>query len=155
MIRTALLAGAVAIALCGAASAQAQERPPDYLFNVPVDVRDLPPQLTNLFVICALRTSGDGFAGGGITNVEITSGGFQGIVEVAVNRNPDVAGDPASWRCFLQLRGNINGADRDWTGEFSTTEVRLRGAQPPNLPRVLPSKAGTTPNVNVGGDFTP
>jgi hypothetical protein len=153
--KTAFL-GALMMGLATGQMAHAQE--PEYVFRVPVDLRDLPPQLTHLTVVChLLRANGSSIADGNPSAIQVSTGSFQGIVTVNVSRPAGTTELPVSYRCDLYVQGQIEGTLRQWRG-YTDNPNRLRfvgTARPANLPEILPARVGTTPVVVVSGGLAP
>jgi hypothetical protein len=155
-MKTIRLAIAVVVALSTGQSAGAA----DYLFKVPVDVRDLPPQITVLNVTCVLiKDTGGLYLGTGTKQVMGVSGSHTGLVEVDVNLNSGVTDAPVSWQCTLSLGGTIAGVSRFWDADIALPPnapdrlIFRDNVRPPNLPQVLPSRAGTTPVTRNQAQF--
>jgi len=76
-----LLALVVAASMPGQAQAQA------FMFNVPLDLKSIHPKYTVVMVTC--RVDGQQtFVGVGTTRVNLTAGGFNGVVSVPVDPGP-------------------------------------------------------------------
>lgn len=131
----------------------------EYVFRVPVDLRDLAPQLTQLTIQCYLRRANGTNLGVGAATAQITGGSFQGLVTVEVSRTAGVTELPVSYECALGLNGTVDGANRIWGPDSSGSVNRLVYSgptpRPPNLPEILPARSGTTPVTRVLANFGP
>ncbi len=139
----------------------------DYIFRVPVDLKDIPPQLTTLEVYCQVGgkpgIAGSNNLGNNSKSMPIAAGSFLGVVEVDVTRNAVAPGTlPDAWVCLIKVKGLVDNTLRTWTaqsvdsGNPAILKFQTDSATPtlpPNLPANLPAKPGTTPVAVARGNL--
>lgn len=105
-LNLAVLLGAAAVLLVPRPAAAV-----DYIFTVPVDIRNLHPTVAAGFVVCNLRNAGGTLVGEATRQrFTLTGGSYRGDIEIRVSTRP---GTPAvvSWVCSLRFTPPPAGGD--------------------------------------------
>ena len=110
MPRSIALASLLAAASLLACPSGALAQTPQFTFTVPVDLKNLPPEIDSYSVSCEIEDGSARILGGGSKNGTIAGGSFRGDVVVTINvaapKDPSTA---QAYGCVLRLWGKVGG----------------------------------------------
>jgi len=136
--RTCTAALCCALILLGAGAA----RSASYNFTVPVDLKDLPPEIKQVEVSCSVRAGAVALATSSARR-PVSAGRLSGDVEVGVSTNPSDKRVPTQWSCAMNLIGQTAGKDNKYVPSGGPKGARFN----PDLP----AKAGEPVLLQVEG----
>jgi hypothetical protein len=125
----------------------------DYTFIVPLAFKELPSNIREVEVVCAvhLGTTGPTFVllGQGTARRAVTARAVSGELRVEVNRNPGETRRPARWTCSAGLNGQIDGRPQLYlvTGVSAARPTEFR--YEPDIP----SAPGTPVVIRTTGEM--
>lgn len=122
--------------------------PKEAVFNVPVNINNLPPAVVNkISVNCEVHSSanpptndsGGSLLAAGSENVNLVNGAYNGVVKVSFTVPATEVAKVKSWRCRMFASGPT----------FSQFNLDLYN----NLPDPAKPASGTTPKTSASGKY--